>query len=349
MPTFSINDTQNMDLALKLARLGIHGVGANPIVGCVIEKDGKIIATGYHKTFGQAHAEINALDEINHQAQGATLYVTLEPCAHQGKTPPCVQAIINSGVKKVIISTLDPNPLVSGKGVDMLKNTGIEVLSGLLEYQACEQNRGFIKRMKTGLPFVTCKIAMSLDGKTSMSSGESKWITSDSARVDVQKLRSKHQAIMTGSGTILADNPLMTVRLEHLNTTPLRVVIDGKDKVTDKALNIFSKDAPTQVFNSKNTKLNRLEKLDLQDILTQLGTQDINSVLLEAGPGLVGAMIEENLIDEFVIYTAPILMGSDANSMANLNITNMGDKINLNISDIRMVGSDIRTTASTDL
>ncbi len=338
-----------MDLALKLARLGIHGVGANPIVGCVIEKDGKIIATGYHKTFGQAHAEINALDEINHQAQGATLYVTLEPCAHQGKTPPCVQAIINSGVKKVIISTLDPNPLVSGKGVDMLKNTGIEVLSGLLEYQACEQNRGFIKRMKTGLPFVTCKIAMSLDGKTSMSSGESKWITSDSARVDVQKLRSKHQAIMTGSGTILADNPLMTVRLEHLNTTPLRVVIDGKDKVTDKALNIFSKDAPTQVFNSKNTKLNRLEKLDLQDILTQLGTQDINSVLLEAGPGLVGAMIEENLIDEFVIYTAPILMGSDANSMANLNITNMGDKINLNISDIRMVGSDIRTTASTDL
>jgi diaminohydroxyphosphoribosylaminopyrimidine deaminase/5-amino-6-(5-phosphoribosylamino)uracil reductase len=349
MPTFSINDTQNMDLALKLARLGIHGVGANPIVGCVIEKDGKIIATGYHKTFGQAHAEINALDEINHQAQGATLYVTLEPCAHQGKTPPCVQAIINSGVKKVIISTLDPNPLVSGKGVDMLKNTGIEVLSGLLEYQACEQNRGFIKRMKTGLPFVTCKIAMSLDGKTSMSSGESKWITSDSARVDVQKLRSKHQAVMTGSGTILADNPLMTVRLEHLNTTPLRVVIDGKDKVTDKALNIFSKDAPTQVFNSKNTKLNRLEKLDLQDILTQLGTQDINSVLLEAGPGLVGAMIEENLIDEFVIYTAPILMGSDANSMANLNITNMGDKINLNISDIRMVGSDIRTTASTDL
>jgi len=338
-----------MDLALKLARLGIHGVGANPIVGCVIEKDGKIIATGYHKTFGQAHAEINALDEINHQAQGATLYVTLEPCAHQGKTPPCVQAIINSGVKKVIISTLDPNPLVSGKGVDMLKNTGIEVLSGLLEYQACEQNRGFIKRMKTGLPFVTCKIAMSLDGKTSMSSGESKWITSDSARVDVQKLRSKHQAVMTGSGTILADNPLMTVRLEHLNTTPLRVVIDGKDKVTDKALNIFSKDAPTQVFNSKNTKLNRLEKLDLQDILTQLGTQDINSVLLEAGPGLVGAMIEENLIDEFVIYTAPILMGSDANSMANLNITNMGDKINLNISDIRMVGSDIRTTASTDL
>ena len=288
---------------IQLAKNGFGTTYPNPLVGSVIVHESKIIGEGWHYQSGKPHAEVNAINSVKNTSllSKATIYVNLEPCSHTGKTPPCVQAIINSGVKKVIISTLDPNPLVSGKGVDMLKNTGIEVLSGLLEYQACEQNRGFIKRMKTGLPFVTCKIAMSLDGKTSMSSGESKWITSDSARVDVQKLRSKHQAVMTGSGTILADNPLMTVRLEHLNTTPLRVVIDGKDKVTDKALNIFSKDAPTQVFNSKNTKLNRLEKLDLQDILTQLGTQDINSVLLEAGPGLVGAMIEENLIDEFVI------------------------------------------------
>lgn len=335
-----------MDLALKLARQGMHSVGANPMVGCVIEKDGKIIAQGYHQLFGQAHAEINALNQINHQAQGATLYATLEPCSHQGKTPPCVQAIINSGVKKVIIATLDPNPLVSGEGVSMLKKAGIEVISGLLEDQALQQNRSFIKRMKTKRPFVTCKIAMSLDGKTSMKSGESKWITGNSARADVQKLRSEHQAIMTGSGTILADNPLMTVRLEYLKSTPLRVVIDGKNKVTEKSLNIFSEDAPTQIFNNENTSLNSLGKLDLQAVLIQLGSQGINSVLLEAGPGLIGAMLKENLIDEFVIYTAPVLMGSDANSMVQLSLTNMTDKINLNISDIRMLGDDIRIIAS---
>ncbi len=335
-----------MDLALKLARLGMHGVGANPMVGCVIEKDGKIIAKGYHQTFGQAHAEINALNQINHQAQGATLYVTLEPCSHQGKTPPCAQAIIDSGAKKVIIAILDPNPLVSGKGVAILKKAGIEVEVGLLEDQALVQNRGFIKRMKTGLPFVTCKIAMSLDGKTSMSSGESKWITSSSARANVQKLRSEHQAIITGSGTILADNPSMTVRLDHLNIAPLRVVIDGKNQIAGKTLNIFSDDAPTQIFNRENTQLNQLGKLDLYDVLAQLGGQGVNSVLLEAGPGLIGAMIEENLINEFIIYTAPVFMGSDANSMTTLPIKNMTDKINLDISDIRMVGNDIRITAS---
>jgi diaminohydroxyphosphoribosylaminopyrimidine deaminase/5-amino-6-(5-phosphoribosylamino)uracil reductase len=304
--TFSINDTQNMDLALKLACQGMHGVGANPMVGCVIEKAGRIIAQGYHQVFGEAHAEINALNQINHQADGATLYVTLEPCSHQGKTPSCAQAIIESGAKKVIIAMLDPNPLVSGKGVAMLKNAGIEVLTGLLDQQAQQLNRGFIKRMKTGLPFVTCKIAMSLDGKTSMQSGESKWITGESARVDVQKLRSKNQAILTGSGTILADNPAMTVRLQGLSHAPIRVVIDSG----------------------------------------HLGDQGINTVLLEAGPGLIGAMIENNLIDEFIIYSAPILMGSHANSMAQLPFNKMTDKINLAIHDVRMIDEDMRITAS---
>ncbi|WP_428095670.1 bifunctional diaminohydroxyphosphoribosylaminopyrimidine deaminase/5-amino-6-(5-phosphoribosylamino)uracil reductase RibD [Candidatus Thioglobus sp.] len=335
-----------MDLALRLASQGMHGVGGNPMVGCVIEKQGKIIAKGYHQTFGKAHAEINALDQINHQAQDAILYVTLEPCAHQGKTPPCTQAIIDSGVKKVIIATLDPNPLVGGKGVSLLKKSGIEVEVGLLENQAIALNRGFIKRMKTKLPFVTCKIAMSLDGKTSMKSGQSRWITSEPARNDVQKLRSRHQAIMTGSGTILADNPFMTVRLENVSAAPLRVVIDSKQKITDKTLNIFSKDAPTQVFNPNNTPLTSNNKLDLKVALRQLGEQGINSVLLEAGPGLIGVMIENQLIDEFVIYSAPILMGSDGNCMAQLPIKNMEDKIKLNISDLRMVGDDMRIIAT---
>jgi diaminohydroxyphosphoribosylaminopyrimidine deaminase/5-amino-6-(5-phosphoribosylamino)uracil reductase len=349
MPTFSKNNIQNMSLALKLARQGIYGVGANPMVGCVIEKNEKIITQGYHQTFGKEHAEINALNKINHQAKNATLYVTLEPCSHHGKTPPCAQLIINSGVSKVIIAMLDPNPLVSGKGVAMLKKAGIEVQIGLLENQANVLNRGFIKRMLDNRPFVTCKIAMSLDGKTSMHSGQSKWITSKNSRNDVQRLRSINQAILTGSGTVLTDNPSMTVRLKNVTFSPLRVVIDSKNQITDSTLNIFSDDAPTQIFNQNNTKLNQNKKLNLQNVLFQLAEQGINSVLLEAGSGLIGAMIEADLIDEFIIYTAPILMGSNANSMATLPINNMTDKINLAIQDLRMIGDDMRITAKIKL
>jgi len=335
-----------MAIALKLASKGIYGVKSNPMVGCVIVKDDKIIAKGHHKTFGEAHAEINALKQIDHQANEATLFITLEPCSHQGKTPPCAQAIIDSGAKKVIIAMLDPNPLVSSKGVSMLENAGIEVLIGLMENEALELNRGFVKRMQIGRPFVTCKIAMSLDGKTSMKSGESKWITAEPARQDVQYLRANHQAIVTGSGTVIDDNPAMTVRLNEIDSSPLRVVIDGKDQIQDKSLNIFSGNAPTLILNAGNTKMLKSGKLDLDDALKHLGDQGINNALLEAGPGLVGAMIEAKLIDRFVIYTAPILMGSDANSMANLAFKNMNDKIKLNIQDIRMVGDDIKITAT---
>ena len=244
-----------MSLALKLADQGRDGVKANPMVGCVVVKDDRIIAKGYHQTFGEAHAEINALEQINHQANGATLYVTLEPCSHQGKTPPCAQAIINAGVKQVVIATLDPNPLVSGQGLAMLKEANIKVSVGLLEAEALTLNRGFIKRMQTGLPFVTCKIAMSLDGKTAMASGESQWITGEAARTDVQHLRAKNQAIVTGSGSVLSDNPLMTVRLDTSTVTPLRVVIDSQQQITDQTFNIFSDDAPTLLLNPGNSKI----------------------------------------------------------------------------------------------
>lgn len=335
-----------MTLALKLASQGKYGVKSNPMVGCVIVKHEKIIAKGYHQTFGKVHGEINALQQINHQAQGATFYVTLEPCSHQGKTPSCAQAIIDSGAKTVIIAMRDPNPLVNGKGIAMLENAGIEVKISLLENDALALNQGFIKRMKINQPFVRCKIAMSLDGKTSMNSGESKWITSEAARLDVQKLRANHQAIMTGSGTIINDNPLMTLRLDNINSTPLRVVIDSKNQITDTSLNIFNTDAPTLILNPANTKTLASGKLDLDDVLTQLGNQGINNVLLEAGPRLIGAMIKGNLIDEFIIYMAPILMGSDANSMLNLVIKNMADKIKLNIVDVKMLGDDIKITAT---
>jgi len=335
-----------MSLAMKLASQGRDGVGANPMVGCVIVKDDQIIAKGYHQTFGEAHAEINALSQINYQANGATLYVTLEPCSHQGKTPPCAQTIIDSGVKQVVIATLDPNPLVSGQGLRMLESANIKVNVGLLETEALTLNRGFIKRMQIGLPFVTCKIAMSLDGKTSMTSGESKWITSKPARLDVQYLRAKNQAIMTGSGTVLSDNPLMTVRLDHSNASPLRVIIDSKQQISNQMLNIFSNDAPTLVLNPDNSKTLKNGKIDLTYVLKQLGEKGINTVLLEAGPSLIGAMIEKNLIDEFIIYTAPILMGSKANSMTTLALSAMSDKVQLNLKDIRMVGDDIRITAN---
>lgn len=346
MAVFSINDRQNMARALCLAKRGRYFVKTNPMVGCVIVRSGKIIAEGYHQQFGKAHAEINALKQIKHKADNATFYITLEPCAHFGKTNPCAQAIIDSGAEKVVIAHLDPNPLVNGKGIAMLKKAGIAVKIGLLADEASTLNRGFIKRMQSGLPFITCKIAMSLDGKIALSSGQSQWITAEAARLDGHYLRANNQAILIGSGSILADNPSMTVRLDDVVASPLRVVVDSKNQITDKRLNIFSNDAKTLIFNPKNSKILSNGKIDLTDILQQLGQLGINNVLLEAGPGLVGAMLEKQLIDEFVIYMAPILLGGDAHSMADLTIKSLTDKIKLNITDIRQVADDIKISAT---
>lgn len=343
---FTAKDTQCMTLALQLASKGRHTVHANPMVGCIIAHEGKIIAQDYHREFGKGHAEVNALAQINGKANGATMYVTLEPCSHHGKTPPCAEAVINSCVSKVIIATLDPNPLVAGAGAQILKDAGIEVEVGLLENEAKVLNRGFIKRMQTGIPFVTSKIAMSLDGKTAMANGESKWITSEAARVDVHKLRRDNQAILTGSGTVLKDNPNMTARLPENSVTPLRVIIDGNNQITDKKLNVFSDDAKTLVINSENCDSATNGKVDLKATLLKLGKMGINTVLVEAGSGLNGALQQVGLIDELVIYTAPVLLGSDATSMMQLPITEMGNKIKLQISDCRQIGVDMKITAS---
>jgi diaminohydroxyphosphoribosylaminopyrimidine deaminase/5-amino-6-(5-phosphoribosylamino)uracil reductase len=334
-----------MALALKLSMKGQSTVGANPMVGCVITRDGKIIAQDYHREYGKAHAEVNALDQIKHQAKDAIMYVTLEPCSHHGKTPPCTKSIIKSGVKKVIVAMLDPNPLSCGKGADLLKNAGIEVDVGLLENEVRDLNRGFVKRMLTGLPFVTSKIAMSLDGKTAMSSGESKWITSEQSRSDVQKLRHNNQAIMTGSGTVIKDNPSLTVRLDDSKVSPLRVVIDSGDKITNQELNIFSSDTSTLVLNSNNSSVLSNGKIDLKAILIKLGEMGINNLLVEAGSGLNGAMLDAGLIDEYIIYTAPIILGSDAQSMFQIPLTKMTEKIYLDIVEIRNIGEDIKIKA----
>ena len=334
-----------MALALKLSKLGQAGVGANPMVGCVISRDDKIIAKDYHHQYGQEHAEINALNQIGHKAENCKLYVTLEPCSHHGKTPPCINAIIKAGIKKVYVATLDPNPLVSGSGVKLMKENGIDVEIGLLENNAIEVNRGFFKRMKTGLPFITSKIAMSLDGRVAMRSGESKWITSEASRADVQILRSQNQAILTGSGTILNDNPMLTVRNKKLQSKPLRVIIDSSNSITDKSLNIFSSDSETLILNPTNSKILKNGKIDLKSALIKLGEIGINNVLLESGSGLNGAMIESSLIDEFIIYTAPVILGSDAQAMMELPFKKMSEKISLNILELTQVANDLKIRA----
>ncbi|MFL2508995.1 MAG: bifunctional diaminohydroxyphosphoribosylaminopyrimidine deaminase/5-amino-6-(5-phosphoribosylamino)uracil reductase RibD [Candidatus Pseudothioglobus sp.] len=342
---FTQKDTECMALALKLSKLGQAGVGANPMVGCVISSDDKIIAKDYHHQYGQEHAEINALNQIGHKAENCKLYVTLEPCSHHGKTPPCINAIIKAGIKKVYVATLDPNPLVSGSGVKLMKENGIDVEIGLLENNAIEVNRGFFKRMKTGLPFITSKIAMSLDGRVAMRSGESKWITSEASRADVQILRSQNQAILTGSGTVLNDNPMLTVRNKKLQSKPLRVIIDSGNSITDKSLNIFSSDSETLILNPTNSKILKNGKIDLKSVLIKLGEMGINNVLLESGSGLNGAMMESSLIDEFIIYTAPVILGSDAQAMMELPFKKMSEKISLNILELTQVANDLKIRA----
>ncbi|MDC0553375.1 bifunctional diaminohydroxyphosphoribosylaminopyrimidine deaminase/5-amino-6-(5-phosphoribosylamino)uracil reductase RibD [Candidatus Pseudothioglobus singularis] len=342
---FTQQDTECMALALKLSKLGRGSVGANPMVGCVITRDDNIIAQDYHRQHGESHAEVNALDQINHKAYDCNVYVTLEPCSHQGKTPPCVKALINANVSKVFVATLDSNPEVSGSGVRLLRDSGIEVEVGLLENAALEVNRGFFKRMKTGLPFVTSKIAMSLDGRVAMKNGQSKWITSDASRNDVQKLRSQNQAILTGSGTILNDNPMLTVRNLKINSNPLRIVIDSNNQITDKSLNIFSNESETLILNESNTKILDNGKLDLESALVKIGSLGINNILLEAGSGLNGAMMDGKLIDEFVIYTAPIILGSDAQPMMQIPLKKMSEKISLKIVELTQVADDIKIRA----
>ena len=343
---FNQQDTECMALALKLSKLGRVSVGANPMVGCVITRDNIIIAQDYHRNYGEGHAEVNALDQINHKADNCSVYVTLEPCAHQGKTPPCVNALINANVSKVFVATLDSNPEVSGSGVRLLRDSGIEVEVGLLENIALEVNRGFLKRMKTGLPFVTSKIAMSLDGRVAMKNGQSKWITSSASRNDVQILRSQNEAILTGSGTILNDNPMLTVRNQELNSHPLRVVIDSNNQITDKSLNIFSNDSETLILNESNSTILENGKLDLESALVTIGSLGINNLLLEAGSGLNGAMMDSGLIDEFVIYTAPIILGSDAQPMMKIPLKEMSEKIPLKIIELTQIANDIKLRAA---
>jgi diaminohydroxyphosphoribosylaminopyrimidine deaminase/5-amino-6-(5-phosphoribosylamino)uracil reductase len=354
-----------MARALQLAEQGLYTTMPNPRVGCVIVKDGKIIGEGAHLKAGQPHAEVFALRQAGEQAKGATLYVTLEPCSHTGRTPPCSQAIVDAGITKVIAATQDPNPLVAGSGLSHLQSHNIEIASGLMQAQAEALNPGFISRMTRQLPFVRSKIAASLDGKTALHNGVSQWITSESARLDVQHWRARSCAILTGAGTVLADDPNMTVRsipATRMDTSlhPMRIIVDSTLKTPPNAkilqggnvLIAFAKASQkkqAQLLKAGAELLcipNEQGKACLKMLLSHLASREINEVLVEGGEGLNGALLAQNHIDELVIYYAPKLMGGAAKSMfAMPALTQMNQAIDLTIIDIRQFGADIRIRA----
>ncbi len=350
-----------MARALHLAVRGLYTTAPNPRVGCVIVKGDNIIAEGWHQRAGQPHAEINALAQLEYQqAQGADCYITLEPCSHAGRTPPCVDALIRAGIQRAIIAMQDPNPLVSGQGIDKLKSAGIEVIVGVLEQQAETLNRGFCLRMRSGRPFVRSKIAMSIDGRTAMASGESQWITGPEARQDIQKMRAQSAAILTGIETVLFDDPQLTVRPEgwypegQTIRQPLRVVVDSDFKIPADA-KILGSEAETCIATltrASDRGINTITtqavegRVDLHQLMKHLAKHEINDVMVEAGPVLNGALLQAGLIDEVVIYMAPKLMGDGARGLFHLpELHAMDQNIGLDITDIRAVGNDWRITA----
>lgn len=349
-----------MTLALQLAEQGLYTTTPNPRVGCVIVKNHQIIGQGAHLKAGEPHAEVLALRKAGANAKGADVYVTLEPCNHHGRTPPCVDALIQAGVARVVVAMQDPNPLVAGNGIQRLQADGIQVDVGLMASVANTLNVGFVSRMTRGLPYVRCKVAASLDGKTALSNGKSQWITSDPARQDVQHWRAQSCAIMTGIGTVLTDNPSMTVRLPNTTRQPLRVIVDGHLQTPADAnllqhgqtLIAYASDPNHQVgsLNAAGADCLHLPdanaRVDLKALLANLAQRGINEVLLEAGQGLNGAFLQAGLIDEFIFYYAPKLMGTDANGMfAMPAFTEMQQVIDLQIFDVRQVGADIRVRA----
>ncbi len=354
-----------MARAISLAEQGLYTTDPNPRVGCVIVKDGVVVGEGFHLKTGEGHAEVNALAMAGDSAKGATAYVTLEPCSHFGRTPPCSDGLIKAGIKHVVCAMQDPNPQVAGKGFEKLKAANIEVTLGVLEEKARALNPGFIKRMESGMPFVRLKMASSLDGRTAMQSGESQWITGPAARSDVQKLRARSSAIISGIDSILQDDSSLTVRAKELgfesdeysqfvaSRQPLRVILDSNGRLP-KSAKLLKQNGDTLVavkhgvqlhVGAEVLPLNADENgLDLIALLKELANRHCNEVLVETGATLAGQFIQQGLADELVLFMAPCLMGSDARPLFNLPITEMANKKELKIIDSTMVGDDMRLT-----
>ncbi|WP_440876626.1 bifunctional diaminohydroxyphosphoribosylaminopyrimidine deaminase/5-amino-6-(5-phosphoribosylamino)uracil reductase RibD [Thalassotalea sp. PLHSN55] len=377
MSTFSLQDHAFMQRAIRLAKKGHYTTSPNPNVGCVLVLNNEIIGEGFHQKAGQGHAEVNAIADAKangFDTQGATAYVTLEPCSHFGRTPPCAQGLIKAGVKQVIAAMVDPNPEVSGRGLAMLEQAGIKTQVGLLNADALALNPGFIKRMTKNLPYVRCKLAASLDGKTAMANGESKWITSSPARENVQQLRAQSCAIISGATSIITDNAKMSVRWQELGELknsyaesdlrqPVRVIIDSQNRLTPD-LALFQIPSPIILVRTAIENLPKWphfveqvvcktvknsqdqEKIDLPALIALLAERGLNDILVESGAQLAGAFIEQNLVDELILFQAPKLLGSDGKSLVAMpSIETLSSAKNLVVKDIRMVGPDIRITA----
>lgn len=359
MAAFSAFDSACMARALRLAERGRFGAHPNPMVGCVLVRDGMPIGEGWHAQAGAAHAEVAALEAAG-DAGGATAYVTLEPCVHHGKTPPCTEALIEAGIAEVIVAMDDPFAQVSGRGKAALEAAGIRVRSGLMRSDAERLNRGFLKRVTTGRPFVRLKVAASLDGAVAMRDGSSQWITGPEARADVQRLRAASGGILTGIGTVLADDPSLTVRAAGIGERqPLRAIVDSRLRMRPSAT-MLSLPGTTLVFCLDGADAGPLvdagaevitvagngARVDLDAVLDELGRREINDLLVEAGSTLAGALLEADRVDELVIYLAPHIMGSTTRGMfATPGITALDDRRGLVIIDSRRVGADIRITA----
>lgn len=350
-----------MARALRLAERGRYTADPNPCVGCVIVRDNQVVGEGWHERAGGDHAEIVALRQAGPSAAGATLYVTLEPCCYRGRTPPCTVALIAAKPKRVVAAMHDPNPKVAAGGIAALREAEIEVDVGLLADQALQLNRGFAHRMKSGRPWVTIKLAASLDGRTAMASGESKWITGNAARSDVQRLRAHSSAIVTGIGTVLADDPRLTVRLEGVSRQPVRVVVDSRLRVPDSA-KLWTQGGQVIVATAvtDTAKFTRLQHhgaavislpspqggVDLTALLQHLGQREVNELLVEAGPILAGALMQSGVADDVVLYLAPRLLGDDAHGMFQMpGLTRLADSCELQVDDVRTLGGDVRIRA----
>ena len=364
MHTFTAQDHAHMARALALAAQGLMP-HPNPRVGCVLVRDGAVVGDGFHARAGEAHAEVVALAAAGAAARGATAFVTLEPCCHQGRTPPCTEALVAAGVAEVVGAMVDPNPKVSGQGFAALERAGIRVSHGLMHAQAAALNPGFVKRMKHGRPFVRVKLGMSLDARIALADGESRWITGRDARDDVQRLRARSDAIVTGIDTVLADDPNLTVRDADGGTPPrqpLRVILDSTLQLPADA-RLLAQPGRTLVFTAARDPhhANELSEahaevrtlpnavgggLDLEALLDELGRREINEVLVEAGPTLAGAFVAARLVDELVLYVAPTLLGDTARPAFTLPApASLDERTVLEVLELRAVGADWRVTA----
>jgi len=360
--SFTANDQRFMSRAIELAKKGRYSAKPNPCVGCVIVQNNEIIGEGWHAKAGEPHAEVHALKQAGDAAKNATAYVTLEPCSHHGKTPPCADALIKAKVSRVVVAMQDPNPLVSGKGIAKLRAANIDVSFGLLEAEALEINAAFAHKMTTGKPRIISKVAMSLDGKTAMASGESKWITGSAAREDVHRLRAQSDMVLTGIGTVLADNPALTARdgLEGAQVRqPWRVILDSQLQTPRDSL-VLNSDARTTVLTCSDDQYaisaiknkgcdvqvlaaNTNGQLDLNAVSEWLNAQSVNSVMIEAGAELNGAFLQAGLVDELVIYMAPSVLGSQARGAFVMPlISKLADKIELIHKQTSTLGEDIK-------